>query len=215
MFQTKIIDNFYEDPILVRNFALQQFFYKREGHYPGLRSDLISDIDYEFYLHFTKKLVNVYYDTNVTDVSWQNVTLFQWADKKHEKGWVHADYSKDHSKVNAPEADWDVAGVVYLTPDAPKNCGTSIYKPIVDNLKPFPENYTTDPFKIGKTRDAEYILAQNQHNSQFKKIQCIENVFNRLVVYDCQQWHAQDGFFGNNKFDSRLTQVFFAKLKKI
>ena len=203
MIETKIIDNFYDCPSLIRKFALEQEFYKRTGEYPGLRTKPINELDYDFFLNFVRKIISIYYDIDkVKGIEWDVKTLFQWAGKEHNTGWIHQD------DINY----YDVAGVVYLSPDAPKNCGTSLYIPTVQNLQKY--NVPTDPFYSDNIIDMEfYKQEQNIYNSQFKKIKQIENVYNRLVVYDCKQWHAQDGFFGTNKDNARLIQVFFARIR--
>jgi hypothetical protein len=201
MFETKVVDNFFDTPSLVRQYALQQHFYNRPGNYPGLRTSPINELNYEYYYEFVKKLVSIYYDINSNNIEWDVKTLFQWANNQHKTGWIHQD------DINY----YDVAGVIYLTPDAPLNCGTSIYKPKIDIINEYTN--PTDPFKINQIIDENYINDQNRYNSQFEKVQSIDNVYNRLVVYDCHQWHAQDGFFGTNVEDSRLIQVFFARIR--
>jgi hypothetical protein len=202
MIETKIIDNFYDVPSLIRKYALEQDFYKRIGQYPGLRTKPINELDYEFYINFVRKLVSVYYDIDKFKIEFDVKTLFQWADKKYNTGWVHQD------DINY----YDVAGVVYLSPNAPLNCGTSLYVPNVDKIERY--RIETDPFTENENIDINlYQQEQIRYNSQFKKIKQIENIYNRLVVYDCKQWHAQDGFFGETKEDSRLIQVFFARIR--
>jgi hypothetical protein len=199
MYPTKIIDNFYETPSLVRNFALQQNFYKRAGHYPGLRTDKINEIDENFFTSFCNKLCGLYF-TDREIVEYDVDTLFQFAGSRYGHGFVHQD------------KEYDIAGVVYLTPDAPIDCGTSIYVPIVENLKN--SGCLTDPFYSDEEyNENEYNEKKMKYNGQFKKIQKIDNVYNRLVCYDVRQWHAQDGFFGDTKENSRMIQVFFAKFE--
>jgi hypothetical protein len=202
MIETKIIDNFYDVPSVIRKYALQQKFYKRPGHYPGLRTDPINELDYDFFYNFIKKITSLYYDLEKQKIEWDVQTIFQWAGKEHEMGWIHQD-----------DIDYyDVAGVVYLSPNAPKDCGTSIYTPVVDIIQKY--NVPTDPFISDNPVDLfSYRQEQKHYNSQFKRVKKIENVFNRLVVYDCKQWHAQDGFFGKTKEDGRLVQVFFARIR--
>jgi hypothetical protein len=203
MIETKIVDNFYDFPSLIRKYALEQEFYKRTGEYPGLRTKPINELDYEFFHNFVKKIVSLYYDIEKNNIEWDVKTLFQWAGIEHEKGWIHQD---DNSY-------YDVAGVIYLTPDAPKNCGTSLYIPVVDKVESY--KVPTDPFHTDNDIDLnDYRKEQEEYNSQFKKVKQIENIYNRLVVYDCKQWHAQDGFFGKSKLDSRLIQVFFARIRQ-
>lgn len=91
MFKTKIVDNFYDTPSLVRNLAISQNFHKRPGDYPGLRTLPINRIDRDFYISFVCKLLPLYFDLETQNIEWDVVTLFQWADKKFVTGWVHQD----------------------------------------------------------------------------------------------------------------------------
>jgi hypothetical protein len=203
MIQTKIIDNFYDTPSLVRQFALQQEFYKRSGNYPGLRTKPINELDCDFYKNFVKKLLSVYFDLNnpQLNLEWDIKTLFQWAGNEYTTGVIHND-----------DVYYDIAGVVYLTPNAPKNCGTSLYELGYRNLNTQP--VIADPFTVNNKYNKQIYDEQlKTYNQQFNLTQKIENIYNRLVVYDSRQWHAQDGFWGTTKQDARLTQVFFARIK--
>jgi len=202
MFATKIIDNFYDNPDQIRAYALQQNFYKRSGNYPGLRSDPITQLNVDLFNYCIDKITRLYY-TDGQRIKYTANSLFQWAGQEHETGWIHQDAIHE----------FDLAGVVYLTPDAPKNCGTDLYVPNMINIT----NYTvpTDPFTASTQDMSAYRAEQLKYNSQFTKIQQIENQYNRLVMYDCRQWHAQSGFFGTNKYNARLIQVVFIGLQHV
>jgi hypothetical protein len=195
----RIIDNFYEDPEKIRKYALQQNFYKRVGNYPGLRCDRLSDINKTFFEFFVYKLSSIYFDMKKTNLEYDVITNFQIIDSTYNKGWIHQD-----------DIDYfDIAGVVYLTPNPPIKTGTSIYRPIVNEIKY--SKLSHDPNSIQNIDIQEYEKIQSNFNSQFERTLRIENVYNRLVVYPVTEWHTQSGFFGTNKENSRLTQVFFAK----
>jgi hypothetical protein len=196
-YSIQIVDNFYEDPDKIRNYALQQDFYKRVGNYPGFRCARISDINKTFFEFFVHKLLPLYFNDNVK-LEYDVITNFQIIDGKYNKGWIHQDLG-----------NFDVAGVVYLSPDAPANTGTSMYRPTNNRIEPAKLPY--DPFSIKNLDIVEYERQQEIYNSQFEKILDVGNVYNRLVVYPVTEWHTQSGFFGNTKQNSRLTQVFFAK----
>ena len=41
-----VVDNFFETPTLVRNFALQQEFFKGDrGNWPGIRTKFLDELD--------------------------------------------------------------------------------------------------------------------------------------------------------------------------
>ena len=195
----KIIDNFYENPDGIRKYALEQNFYKRVGNYPGIRCDRLSDLNRPLFEFFSNKLVSLYFNDKNLKIEYDVITNFQIIDNKYDVGWIH------HDDIGY----FDVAGVVYLVPNAPINTGTSIYRPIVDSINHV--NLPMDPLSIENLNLYEYEKQQKVFNSQFEKTLDVGNVYNRLVVYPVTEWHTQSGFFGINKENSRLTQVFFAK----
>ena len=48
-----VVDNFFETPTLVRNFALQQEFFKGDrGNWPGIRTKFLDELDINFFNTF-------------------------------------------------------------------------------------------------------------------------------------------------------------------
>lgn len=105
---TLIIDNFLENPDVVRKSALSLDF-KSSGIFPGLRSDR-ADYDYENYVKQKLEIVLNYKIKEFVQDSFRFQICFNDADT-----WVHKD-----------ETDW--AGILYLTPNAPHEAGTGIYE---------------------------------------------------------------------------------------
>jgi hypothetical protein len=199
LFHTLIVDNFYDDPDAIREYALKQKFYKRIGDYPGVRSDRISDLNRPLFELFVNRLIRICFNVAPKKIEYDIITNFQLIDGKYNKGWIHQD------DINY----FDVAGVVYLSPDAPIDAGTSIYKPIVNAISKISQ--PMDPHIIQNLNIHDYNKIQEAYNSQFKKTIEVGNVYNRLVVYPAVEWHTQSGFFGSDNESSRLTQVFFAR----
>ena len=200
MYSVKIIDDFFDSPKEVRDYALSQRFYKRPGNYPGIRTDRISDINPSLFHHTINKVTSLYFNKDNL-VEYDSICNFQLIDGGYVDGWIHQD----------DLGYFDVAGVIYLTPDAPIKCGTSIYKAIssvIECPKLPPVQFTSDDECF-----EQHTKEQSLFNSQFLKIADIGNVYNRAVIYPVTDWHTQSGFFGKNKEDSRLTMVFFIKFK--
>jgi hypothetical protein len=173
--QLIIIDDFYIDPYKVRDFALTQDF-SVKGNYPGLRTK-------SFFTEAIKKRIEGCIPnggkitTPFDDNSYNGA--FQFATEK-DKTWIHADiYNR-----------W--AGVCYLTPDAPANAGTAI-------------------FRHKKSGEIEYYKKEYDGGdySQWEQIDTVGNVFNRLVIYNGNLFHASLNYFGTDKFTGRLFQTFF------
>lgn len=200
MIPTTIVDNFFETPELIRDFALSCNFEKTEGNYPGLRSQQINEINAELFNLLIRKLFNIFFSTKDKIDIFCNAR-FQLIDSKYEQGWFHQDTEP-----------WHIAGVVYLNPCAPLNGGTIIGEQIED-FNDSDYNYRNEFYKNTTTIDlTNYRNIRDQHNKRFKETLLINNIFNRALIYDANKFHRENVFFGNNHEDSRLTLVFFIKL---
>jgi hypothetical protein len=106
-----IIDNFYQDPDSVRNYALSQPF-DITGNFPGARTrpylpaDVKAGISH--WLRPVGEITHWFEDDGYTG-SFQLATAM-------DRTWIHSDHYNT----------W--AGVCYLTPDAPHTSGTGLYK---------------------------------------------------------------------------------------
>jgi len=94
------------------------------------------------------------------------------------------------------------AGVLYLTPNAPVNSGTSLFK-----------SRLTGKMKMDK---GEYpIVFRNGHldPTDFEIVDMVGNVYNRIILFDSQIIHAASDYFGDCKENGRLFQIFFFDLE--
>ena len=193
-----VVDNFFETPTLVRNFALQQEFFKGDrGNWPGIRTKFLDELDINFFNTFHDKLLN-YIPRNYKGFQHLEAT-FQLIDETYKRGWVHNDDPK-----------WNVAGIIYLNNDKPKqDCGTTFYDDRDtsndgDHSKEYCD-YVND--NIGQNEDV-----RDKVNSRWVPSMLAENRWNRCVISDSTRWHSAGRFFGHNKETSRLTLVFFGRV---
>jgi Family of unknown function (DUF6445) len=175
-----VIDNFYINPESVRDFALKQTYY--ENHLPRKHTKSFATNDHK--LFFENIILS--FAGKITDFSHKYNGSFQYANA-HKLGWCHYD-----------QLDW--AAIVYLTPDAQHDCGTSFYEfydgtRCKNDLKNDEHENTLNTFKFDTTKWTE--------------IDRVGNVFNRLVLYNAKLYHRPTNLFGNEIDDGRLTQVFF------
>ena len=193
-----VVDNFFETPTLVRNFALQQEFFKGDrGNWPGIRTKFLDELDINFFNTFHDKLLN-YIPRNYKGFQHLEAT-FQLIDETYKRGWVHNDDPK-----------WNVAGIVYLNNDKPKqDCGTTFYDDRdTSNDDDHSKEYSDDVNdNIGQNEDV-----RDKVNSRWVPSMLAENRWNRCVISDSTRWHSAGKFFGHNKETSRLTLVFFGRV---
>ena len=101
-----IIDDFYNNPHDVREFALKQTYKPDEGnHWPGERTSELADIDKNFWRHFTQRALSLFYNFDNEEVEWTINSAFQKVSSNYSGGWVHTD---------KPDI---LTGIVYLNPN--------------------------------------------------------------------------------------------------
>ena len=201
------LDNFYSKPDNVRRWALSQKFEGNEiGAWPGKRTKYLSELNPKLFNAFVNKLSYLFFDFTSRPEMTEVQTFFQVTepydvDPKSIKnqGWIHRD---DLEKVN-----YNIAGVIYMTPDIEVEAGTSLYRLKTDKFED--HSLKRLPF-YGKGIDDDYDDALKRNNEQFEEIARFGNIYNRLVAYDPSLWHASGTMHTRNP---RLLQIFFAKLK--
>lgn len=204
-FPVTVFDGFFETPDLVRQFALSQKFNQTDdGRWPGYRSDPLSELNPGLFETFCFKLFKLFYNFDYTNLSWDVEASFQKVPPMRKKdykninqGWIHSD-------------DAHFSGVIYLNKNFPPNTGTSIYRPKdIDCLEFSIEEKCK--FYLGEDiSEEEYLAALTKNNDQFVETIKVENIFNRLMVFEGEVFHGVPSFFSETEED-RLTLVFFVK----
>jgi Family of unknown function (DUF6445) len=200
LYPVTIVENFYENPDAIRKFALAQkytFCHNRlnlEYVYPGSRTKDLFDLDSVLHEKICKKLISVFHNTEHDYMRWALSTSFQSVAEEYNQGVIHT----DHNTI--------FAAVLYLTPNAPLDSGTSLFK----------KNKTFDEKKYQRALEenderfkAGEIAMDTSYHSMFDEIVRVNNVYNTLILYEGRHFHAANQFFGKTLKDSRLAQVFF------
>jgi hypothetical protein len=200
-FPVVIVDNFFKDPDKVRNFALHQEFKRDDtSNYPGLRTDCLSIIEPSLHNEFLKKFFSVYYDFRFEELNWVVSAQFQKTDNHFDSGWIHRD--------NDGTANNKLAGIVYLTPNAPLNSGTSIYKSKSNVLIPSINAQAKYTHYLSNGNSDELINLKEKEKEQFEETINVSNIYNRLISFEASEYHAAQNYFGEDN-KPRLILVFF------
>jgi len=189
-----IIDDFFEDPMAVREFALQQEYHNESGgRWPGKRSGLLHEINPELFKLVVDKVIRIYYPN---EELFQHFTTmsFQLIDKSFGEGWVHCDI------------DSLVTGIIYLNPNNTQSSGTSLYTAKTPGARPI-HLETKENFYKGSVANAD--AERIESNSQFEETVTVKNKFNRLFLFDSHIYHAAHEYTGDSLETDRLTLVFF------
>jgi hypothetical protein len=91
--------------------------------------------------------------------------------------------------------------MLYLTPDAPYQCGTTLYAHKQTRARTY-----YDP-----GWDAAWNHPGGSHldRTPWEPVDVAGNVYNRLVIFDASAIHSASEYFGNSKENARLWQMFF------
>jgi hypothetical protein len=191
-----IIENFYKDPLQVREFILQQDFFVGRGSYPGRRSrsyanSHLREIIQSYIEPFAGKIIDF---PNADDGVKQGLYIQNGAFEittSRDFDWIHND---------SDSVTYNWAGVVYLNPDAPLNAGANFYE-----------------FYDGCMSEQDSIIINNVDEpkrwrfdrTKWRIVDQVSNMFNRLILFNSNRYHAANYYFGDSKENGRLFQIFF------
>ena len=200
-----IIDNFFTEPDKVREWALTQTYtYNKDRPdvpyiFPGLRTDELHKINRSLFDEFCIRLMTILHNFRYESIEWKVLAHIQIISGEYETGWIHQD-----------DNDTIIAGVIYLSPDAPLDAGTSLYKKNVNyNNEDYADlNNSKIKFYQHGTKDTNYSDHRNLVDNMFDETVKVNNCYNRDIFYEGDIFHKANNFFGNNLDDSRMTLVF-------
>lgn len=180
-----IVDNFYDDPHAVREFAMNQEYV--EGGFG--RGFIGRRTEKQFLWPGLKEQFEEIIGEKITE--WESHQIngrFQNCHSGEPLVW-HCDSQK-----------W--GGMLYLTPDAPYQCGTSLYAVKQTRARSYYDpgwDIAWNGVPGGCHLDGTY----------FEPVDVCGNVFNRLFLFDASCIHSASEYFGTVMENSRLWQMFF------
>ena len=174
-----VVDNFYEDPMAVRELALQQE-YNFEPWYRGRRT--------------AKQFLFPGLKERFEEVIGKKIT--RWEEHGMNGRFQHCTV-EDMLVYHCDEQTW--AATIYLTPDAPFQCGTTLWAHKGYKCRGRDEFSTK-----GYAFNAGFL-----DKTPLEPVDVVGNVFNRLVIWDAWSIHSASEYFGMKKENSRLFQIFF------
>ena len=177
-----IVDNFYHNPHAVRNFAIQQEYEpnKPDNPYVGRRT-------YKQFLFPGIK-------TAFEELLGKPIT--KWEEHGMNGRFQH-NVAGDRLVYHCDAQKW--AAMIYLTPNAPPQCGTSTYMHRATRV-----HHNSHP-DIMQAFNQKTFLDRTPYDT----VDTFGNIFNRLVIFDGGCIHAANEYFGSDIHDCRLWHMFF------
>ncbi len=181
--QIIVIDDFLSDPHFVRQEALKMEWLDKYGNHPGKRSATAHR-----HPSIKRKLEQVLQETITNwDVDWNTYNGSYNLCKQWDRCWIHADSGNTYAMV------------LQLTPDAPVETGTALYRHKKTGLRAKP-----DDEKLAAELDE-----QSLDFTAWEMTDYVGNFFNRASIYRGELYHSAVQYFGNTDEYCRMHQTFF------
>jgi len=198
-FPSFCLDNFYQNPDAVREFALS-LDYNIIGKCQGRRTENLAIIAPEFHDNFCKRLLSLFYDLEKNNLFYEIRSYFHLHRKTDNSTFSHLtddsiilahkykDFQPSYQAGTSVHLDDEsfASGVVFLNPIEEMHAGSAIYKVVEDK----------DPVYVTNDVKKEHV----KMSANYKQ------VYNRLVLFDGKDYHGRTG---DNTQSERLTHVFF------
>ena len=194
-----VVDNFYPDPMKVREHALTLDYLPKQGqHYhagQNSRQKLLTSESDETFSQILREPVVGRWD----DTAHGHCRLALASDEV--SGGVHIDSG----------STW--AGIIYLTLDEHRHGGTEFYrhKRTRTDRAPITDQEARDVFGTDNRSDAitDVIQSDGAHMDRWEHIMTLPMAFNRCVFFRPWFWHKTGVNFGDSKQNGRLVQLLF------
>ena len=186
-----VVDDFYQDPDLIREWTMDNLTFKNTGASKGERSQ-------RFSIAGTKEKFEKILGTPVHNWNYGGYAneTFQFCTADQQTVY-HMDQQ-------------NYAGMIFLSPFAPPSSGTNFYRNKITGRSSFPDRKT-------KKGNVEFLRSFKGFNknlnfydgTQHELIDRIGNKYNRLVLFNAQQIHAAGDYFGDSIENARYFHIFF------
>lgn len=184
-----VVDNFYKDPDAIRDFAINNLTFNPSGYHKGCRSErfILDGTQQRFEKILGRKIINWDYPGYANGV-------FQYC--------IETDPIVYHIDQQM------FAGIIFLTPDAPLNSGTSTFKSNKTGFLKFTKEQIGSAEYISTFTDSTGNL-NFYDRSNLELVDKVGNLYNRLVLFESRSIHAADSYFGDSINNGRLFHIFF------
>lgn len=180
-----IVDNFYDNPDEIRKFALEQEF--------GDESVITGFVGRRTFNQFLFPGLKEAFES----VMGKKITKWQ---EHGMNGRFQICWSGERLVYHCDSQMW--GGMIYLTPNAPYQCGTTLYADKKNRARTYYDP-GWDEYWANTPGDCHL------DRTPFEPVDVLGNVYNRLVIFDASCIHSASEYFGTNKENARLWQMFF------
>lgn len=181
-----IVDNFYYNPDAVRAFAMAQSYEPNSPDNPYVGRRTYSQFLFPGIRESFEELLG------------QKIT--RWEEYGMNGRFQH-NVAGDRLVYHCDAQHW--AAMIYLTPNAPPQCGTSTYMHRETRI-----HHNSHPNIMSAFNQKTFL-----DRTPYDRVDTFGNIYNRLVIFDGGCIHAANEYFGSSIDDARLWHMFFFDAK--
>jgi Family of unknown function (DUF6445) len=207
----QVVDNFYPDPDAIRRRALNTRFKSRSGDALGWCTRGYQVKRTKEYIQEAFRIRVDYWEDSLTNPETENGSFFHTfaTGKRADLVGVHHDSPTSYYK----KRDVWFLLIIYMTPRAPFDAGTSLWQHRLTGLTAGPTKHDAQQRKI-PVDELERLLARDYSKlSKWREIDRVGNIYNRAVMFQSSKLHSASRHFGNNLANGRLIQVFYFSIQ--
>lgn len=187
-----VVDNFYANPDLIRDFAMNSLEYKESDYHKGRR---------------TKGNAFIPNGTKETFEKIIGRKILNWNHPNYANGVFQYCTAQDPIVYHVDTQTY--AAMVFLTPNAPVNTGTAFYKSKYTGATIFENVDESNQEEFNKTFKGLSSELNFYDSTQYELMDEVANVYNRLVLFNAKRIHAATKYFGDAIDNARFFQLFF------
>ncbi|HYX71623.1 MAG TPA: DUF6445 family protein [Nitrososphaera sp.] len=194
----QVIDDFYPKPDNIRQKALEMSYTEPES-LVGWRTRPYQPRGIKGLIEKKFRLRIKYWEKDLTTIESYNGEFFSAFSRGNHAETVGIHYDTP--------ASWMML-LIYLTPSAPYDAGTSLWQHRKTGLIAKPTQKDAERLGIGVAQLNEMLARDNKNRRHWKEIDRIGNIYNRAVIFPSRLLHSATRHFGSNRFNGRLYQTF-------
>jgi hypothetical protein len=194
----QVIDDFYPKPDGVRQKALEMSYSEPET-LVGWRTQAYQPRGIKELIEKKFRLGIKYWEDDLSAIESCNGVFFSAFSKGNYAETVGIHYDTPSSWVML---------LIYLTPDAPPDAGTTLWQHRKTGLMARPTKKDSERLGIAVEKLDEMLEKDSKNRRRWKEIDRVGNMYNRAVVFPSRLLHSASKHFGSNRFNGRLYQSF-------
>ena len=199
-----VMDDFYTNPDMIRQKALSMAYSEPEN-FTGWRTRAYHPKGIKERIEHTFRIRIKYWEEGLNEIEIGNGVFFL----SHSSGpcaeavCIHYDHP----------ANWATL-LIYFTPNAPLDAGTSIWRHRETGLISKPTKRDVERLGISIQRLSEILEKDQSNPRRWREIDRVGNVYNRAVMFPAGLFHSATRHFGNSKAQGRIYQSFHFSLQR-